>query len=103
MSEIGCAEKTIIMKNSVAVTVSEVPMLQKLDKLIDLRDNTFVDLPERPADSINDWLTINFLFSISYRDLGSEALNQLNIILHGWTVTRSSEPSAIFVMVGKAS
>jgi hypothetical protein len=73
------------MKNSGAVTISEVPMLEKLDKLIHLRDNTLVDLPETPADSINDWLTINFLLSIRRRDLGSEALNQLNIILLGWT------------------
>ena len=73
------------MKNSVADIISEVPMLQKLNKLIDLRDNTLIDLPEKPADSVNDWLMINFLFSISYRELGSEALNQLNIILNAWT------------------
>jgi hypothetical protein len=72
------------MKNSVAV-ISEGPILQKLDELIDLRNNTLIDVPEESADSINDWLAINFLFTISYRDLGSESLNQLNIILHGWT------------------
>ena len=72
------------MKNSVAV-ISEGPILRKLDELIDLRNNTLIDVPEKSADSINDWLTINFLFTISYRDLGSESLNQLNIILHGWT------------------
>jgi len=71
--------------NNSTVIINEVPMLQKLDKLIDLRDNAFVDLPEQPADSINDWLTINFLLSINCRQLGSEALNQLNIILHAWT------------------
>ena len=71
--------------NNSAVIINEVPMLQKLDKLIDLRDNAFVDLPEQPADSINDWLTINFLLSINCRHLGSEALNQLNIILLAWT------------------
>jgi hypothetical protein len=59
--------------------------LQKLDELIDLRNNTFTDLPEKPADSTNDWLTINLLYSISYRRLGPEALDQVNIILHGWT------------------
>jgi hypothetical protein len=73
------------MTNSAAVRSEEGPILQKLDELIDLRDNAFKDLSEKPADSTNDWLTINFLFSISYRRLGSEALNQLNIILHGWT------------------
>ena len=72
------------MENPVAV-ISEGPILQKLDELIDLRNNTFTGVPEKSADSINDWLTINFLFSISCPDLGSESLSQLNIILHGWT------------------
>ena len=44
--------------NNSAVIINEVPMLQKLDKLIDLRDNAFVDLPEQPADSINEaWIS----------------------------------------------
>ena len=73
------------MTNSAAICSDEGPILQKLDELIDLRNDTFPDLPERPADSINDWLTINLLFSISYRHLGPEALNQLNVILHVWT------------------
>ena len=72
------------MKNSPAV-ISEGPLLEKLDELLDLRNNTFSDLPEKSADSTNDWLTINFLLSISCQDLGSEALSQLNIILDGWT------------------
>jgi hypothetical protein len=73
------------MTNSAAVLSDEGPILQKLDELIDLRGHSFISLSEKPADTINDWLTINFLFTINYRGLGSEALNQLNIILHGWT------------------
>ena len=70
--------------NNSAVVINEVPMLQKLDKLIDLRDNAFVDFPEQPADSINDWLTINFLLSINCRQLGfAEIVRQTRIRTSG--------------------
>jgi hypothetical protein len=73
------------MTNSAAILTSEGPILQQLDDLIKHRSETLTDLPERPADSTSDWLAINFLFNIGCQHLGSQGLNQLNIIIRGWT------------------
>lgn len=67
-------------------------ILQQLDALIKRRNETLMDPAQQSADSTGDWVAINFLFSIHCESLGSQALNQLNVILRGWM--SPSPPSA---------
>jgi hypothetical protein len=78
-------EKMMTMTNSTAVRTNEGPILQQLDELIKRRNDTPSPWPEKSADSTSDWLAINFLFNIGCQDLGSQGLNQLNVIFRGWT------------------
>ena len=73
------------MTNSTAVPRNEGSILQQLDEFIRLRNDTLRVSSEKPADSTSDWLAINFLFRIGCQDLGTQGLNQLNIIFRGWT------------------
>jgi hypothetical protein len=59
-------------------------ILQRLDELIERRNETLIDSPQTSADPTGDCLAINLLFSIGCENLGLQALNQLNLILRGW-------------------
>ena len=84
--------KMMTMTNSTAARTNEGPILQQLDQFIKCRKDTPTPWPEKSADSTSDWLAINFLFNIGCQDLGSQGLNQLNLIFSGWMSPNPPSP-----------